>query len=135
MPAERHDLIGSGWFFPPTLEFGEVALASDADEITQSIRIILQTPVGSRMMRPEFGSRLHELVFAPISAATIATARHYVEQALGYWEPRIDVTNVDVQPHPQHSEILVIAIEYTIRATYDERSLVVPFYTIPGETA
>lgn len=133
MPAQRHDLIGSGWYFPPRLDYGSVALATGDDEIIQSIRIILETPVGARMMRPEFGSRLHELVFAPISAATIATARHYVEQALGYWEPRITVSNVDVQPHVQHPEILVIAIDYTIRATYDARSLVVPFYTIPGE--
>jgi uncharacterized protein len=133
MPAQRHDLIGSGWSFPPMLDFGNVALATGEEEIMQAIRIILETPVGARMMRPEFGSRLHELVFASISAATLATARHYVEQALGYWEPRITLNDVDVQPHAQHPEILMIAIDYTIRATYDERSLVVPFYTIPGE--
>ena len=133
MQAQRHDLIGSGWSFPPKLDFGSVALSTGEDEINQSIRIILQTPVGSRVMRPEFGSRLHELVFAPISAATFATARHYVEQSLGYWEPRINVNGVDVRPHAQHPEVLIIAIDYTIRATYDERSLVVPFYTIPGE--
>lgn len=133
MPAQPYNLIGAGWAFPPEQDRGRVELVSGDEEIVQAIRIILETPVGARVMRPEFGSRLHELVFAPINASTIAAARRHVEYALGYWEPRIDVTSVDVQPHPDWPEVLVITIGYTIRATYDERSLVVPFYTIPGE--
>ena len=133
MPALPHDLIGAGWSFPPERDRGRVELVSGDEEITQAIRIILETPVGARVMRPAFGSRLHELVFAPINAATIAAARYYVEQALGYWEPRIDVNDVAVRPCAGQPEVLLIDISYTVRATYDERSLVVPFYTIPGE--
>jgi hypothetical protein len=135
MPAPQHDLIGVGWAFPPVIGAGSVSLAAQEDEIVQAITIILRTPVGSRVMRPEFGSRLHELVFAPINASTLAAARHAVEQALGYWEPRITVQHVEALPHPEHSGVLLIAIDYQIRSTYDERSLVVPFYTIPGETS
>jgi hypothetical protein len=134
MPTPPHDLIGAGWAFPPAVGAGGVALASHDDEIIQAIRIILETPTGSRVMRPEFGSRLHELVFAPINAATMAATQRAVEQALGYWEPRISVQSVEVLPHPDHAEVVLIVIDYQIRSTYDERSLVVPFYTIPGET-
>lgn len=133
MPAQPHDLIGAGWAFPPEHDRGHVELVRGDEEIRQAIQIILETPVGARVMRPEFGSRLHELVFAPINSATVAAARHYVQQALGYWEPRIDVDTVDVRPYPGRPGVLQIEISYTIRATHDERSLVVPFYTIPGE--
>lgn len=133
MPAQPHDLIGAGWAFPPERNTGRVELVRGDEEIAQAIQIILETPVGTRVMRPEFGSRLHELVFAPINVGTFAAARYYVEQALGYWEPRIEVNQVDVEPASDRPEILLIKIDYTIRTTYDERSLVVPFYTIPGE--
>ncbi|MFO7167801.1 MAG: GPW/gp25 family protein [Chloroflexota bacterium] len=128
------DLIGAGWKFPVELDGrGAVALAQGEDEIKQAIRIILSTPVGSRVMRPEFGCRLHELVFAPMNASTTTAAARYVEEALGYWEPRIDVLDVQVELYPAIEGCLVITLSYRLRATYDERTLVFPFYTIPDD--
>ena len=86
-------------------------------------------------MRPTFGSQLHELVFAPNNSQTMAEARRYVEEALGMWEPRIEVKDVDVLPDPQdkNTASLLIKIHYEVKATHDSRSLVHPFYLIPGE--
>ena len=53
-------------------------------------------------MRPEFGCRAKELVFAPRNAATEALMIQYVRQALGQWEPRIDVQDVRVYDDPGH---------------------------------
>ena len=70
---------------------------------------------------------------APNDATTSGLARYYVEDALGMWEPRIDVTEVLVAPDPGNSGRLLIEIRYQIKSTHDERALVFPFYRIPGE--
>jgi phage baseplate assembly protein W len=133
--AEEFDVVGSGWQFPLTIDKrGGIALTQQYDqEIEQAIEIIINTPVGSRLMRPQFGCRIHEMLFAPINASTLATVAHYVEEALGYWEPRIDLIDVLVSPHPDMYSCILISIVYRIRATHDERALVYPFYTIPDE--
>ena len=128
------DLIGAGWRFPPGVDGrGGVALVKQHQEIEEAIQIVLSTPKGQRVMRPEFGCRIHELLWAPINIDTMTAARHYVEEALAWWEPRIDVTNVEVSPDPYMDGCMVILISYTVRATHDERALVYPFYSIPDE--
>jgi len=112
---------------------GGIALAQGVTDIEQAIGIILGTAPGERRMRPNFGCRIHELVFHPINATTIGLACHYVEEALGWWEPRIDVLRVDVRPDPLEPARLLINVHYQVRATKDERTLVYPFYRIPGE--
>ena len=132
--AEQIDVIGAGWRFPPGVDGrGGIALSSREQEIEEAIQIILSTPKGQRVMRPEFGSRLHELIFAPINVGTFTAAQHYVREALGWWEPRIDVQDVVVGRDPEEPSCLLIYIAYRIRATHDARALVYPFYTIPDE--
>jgi phage baseplate assembly protein W len=129
-------IVGRGWAFPPGLNArGIVALTNEQSEIEQAIMIILSTPVGTRVMRPRFGSRLHELVFAPMNIQTMAQARRYVEEALGMWEPRVQVTDVEVFPDSKNKDgvCLLIEIHYEVKATHDPRSLVHPFYLIPEE--
>jgi len=112
---------------------GRVALVRHEDDIGEAIRMILLTPKGQRVMRPEFGSRLHDLIFAPNDGATAGLAAYYVQEALGMWEPRIQVEAVTAAPDPERQERLLIEIDYTIKATHDRRSLVFPFYRIPDE--
>ncbi len=129
-----NEIIGQGWAFPPRIgPQGGLALTSSRNELEQSIHIILSTSPGQRVMRPTFGCRLQELVFDPNNSHTAARARRYVEEALGMWEPRIQVTRVNVQPDPDESSRMRIEIDYEIRSTHDRRSLVYPFYLIPEE--
>jgi phage baseplate assembly protein W len=131
---QQVDLIGAGWRFPPSVDGrGGVALSSGHQELAEAIQIILSTPRGQRVMRPEFGCRIHELLFAPLNANTITAAEHHVREALGYWEPRIDVTEVRAELDPAQPSCLLIYIGYQVKATHDQRALVYPFYTIPGE--
>ncbi|NLX37396.1 MAG: GPW/gp25 family protein [Chloroflexi bacterium] len=128
------DIIGRGWTFPPRLdERGQVAMVGGEVEIEQAVRIILGTSPGQRVMRPEFGCRLQELVFAPNNSRTAGLAERYVREALGRWEPRIRVTAVSVSTDNQHEGQLSIGVEYLIKATHSSRSLVYPFYLIPEE--
>lgn len=128
------NIIGHGWAFPPKIDAqGGLALTNSRSEITQAIEIILSTSPGQRVMRPTFGCRLHELVFAPNNSHTAAQARRYVEEALGMWEPRIQVHSVNVRPDPDTHSRLLIEVEYEVKSMHDRRSLVYPFYLIPGE--
>jgi phage baseplate assembly protein W len=132
--STNHDIIGIGWSFPPRINpQGGLAMTNPRNELDQSILIVLSTAPGQRVMRPTFGCRLHELVFAPNNAHTAAQARRYVEEAIGMWEPRIVVKRVAVRPDPDESSRLLIEIDYEVKATHDRRSLVHPFYLIPGE--
>jgi phage baseplate assembly protein W len=129
------DLLGVGWAFPVGVDArGRIALARHERDIEEAIRIILLTPKGQRVMRPEFGSRLHDLIFAPNTPTTAGLAAYYVEEALGMWEPRIEVQDVNARPDPEDNGRLLIDITYQIKATYDRRTLVFPFYRIPDES-
>lgn len=130
------DIVGRGWAFPPRVDpQGGLALTNERNELIQSILVILSTSTGQRVMRPTFGCRLHELVFAPNNSHTAAQARRFVEEALGMWEPRINVLQVDVHPDSDEENRLMIEIDYEVKATHDRRSLVHPFYLIPEETS
>ncbi len=128
------EIIGRGWAFPPGIGVhGGLGLTGNRNELDQAIRIILATSPGQRVMRPTFGCRLNELVFAPNNSHTAAKARRYVEEALGMWEPRINVEHVDIRPDSETGHQLLIEIEYTVKVTHDRRSLIYPFYLIPEE--
>src|SRR5690554_7136190 len=95
--SKDREYLGRGLAFPLQVNpRGEIALASGERDIEQSIRIILGTIPGERVMRPEFGCRAYELIFAPRNAATQGLMRYYVEEALTRWEPRIDVLAVEI---------------------------------------
>jgi phage baseplate assembly protein W len=129
-----NDFIGTGWAFPiKTDGRGGMELVSGAEEIRQAVWIILSTPVGQRVMRPTFGSQLHSLVFAPTNAETFGLAEMYVQEALAFWEPRIEVLDVNAGRDPDRDNVMRIEIRYLIKSSHDERSLVYPFYQIPGE--
>ena len=134
MADNKSDVVGSGWAFPVRSDVrGRISLARRAQDIEEAIRIILLTPKGQRVMRPEFGCQIHDLIFAPNDATTAGLAVFYVEEALAMWEPRIRVLDVMAVPDDSNDSRLMIRIEYEIKSTYDRRSLVFPFYRIPGE--
>ena len=123
------DILGAGFQFPVGLDGrGGIAMTKQEGGIEESIRIILGTPQGERRMRPMFGSRIHELVFGPNNASTWGLMRQYVEEALAWWEPRIEVLDVDARLDASDASKLLVNILYKVKATSDERTLVYPFY-------
>ncbi|PSM41733.1 baseplate protein [Streptomyces dioscori] len=125
--------VGSGWAFPlrigPT---GGIAMVSGEREIEEAIRLVLSTAPGERPMRPEFGCAIHDLVFAPVNEATAGRIQHEVYTSLDRWEPRIEVSDVEVTAGSDTEQgVLFIDVRYSIRGTNNPRSLVFPFYVIP----
>jgi len=128
------EFLGQGLAFPLQInQQGGIALARGAHDIEQAIRIVLETQPGERVMRPEFGCRVHELLFAPLNAATRGLAAYYVEEALGRWEPRIDLQGVNTLDDPGRDGVMLIEIKYQIKDTHDERSIVYPFFLMGEE--
>jgi phage baseplate assembly protein W len=135
MTGER-SFLGTGWTFPVTLDTtGEIALVSGDEDVHQAVRIILGTALGERAMRPSYGAGLEALTYEPLNTATIALARHRVEQALIRYEPRIDLLEVRADAARRDSGRLDISIDYRVRATNTFYNLVYPFYLIEGRAA
>jgi len=131
-PLRREEaFLGRGVAFPiRTTVQGELQLSAYDANIAECIRMILRTDLGERLYRPDFGSRLSELVFAPLNTQTLLLLRLYVEEALEKWEPRIDLVAVTTEPDPQRGRVDIV-IRYTPKDSPDVRSLVYPFYLMP----
>jgi phage baseplate assembly protein W len=128
------DFIGAGWAFPVSTDAtGSIALVVREREIEQAIWLILGTSPGERPMRPEFGCRISDYIFAAADVGTAGMLAYEVRRALDRWEPRIDVVDVSVTFDQVDLGRLYIHVEYVIRATNDPRNLVFPFYVIPAE--
>ncbi|MDB5812214.1 MAG: putative tail lysozyme [Betaproteobacteria bacterium] len=121
------DFLGIGWKFPlQVTPSGRIAQSRYEQRIEESIYLILSTAKGERVMLPDFGCGIHDLVFAPNSVATISSTVQSVRTALTKFEPRIDV--LDLNAEAQGENLLLIRISYRIRANNAIGNLVYPFY-------
>ncbi len=111
---------------------GQVASVEYEDDIRQSILIILETAPGERVMRPNFGCGVHDLVFTALDSTTLQLIRSSVEEALRRCEARIDVLGVTVDEAATIRGELLIEIEYRVRRTNQVGNLVWPFYFREG---
>ena len=130
MSADPLAFLGTGWAFPVLHDGGDVALVSHDEDVRRAVLLVLATAPGERAMRPDFGCRVHDLVFEPISTTTATLARHHVEQALVTWEPRIDRVTITVTP--EHPGTLRIEVGYRVRGTNTFYNLVYPFHLQEG---
>lgn len=125
----QKDFLGEGSGFPVSLTpAGTLQPISDEEKVRQSIWTILSTSPGERVMRPNFGCPLHDLVFGPHNAITLSGAEDAVRDALNTWEPRIHLLDVHATFDVAQPNLLLIEINYEIRATNSRFNLVYPFY-------
>ena len=128
--------VGAGWSFPlRTDATGSIALSSGDRELEEAIALVLGTAPGERPMRPEYGCAIHDFVFAPADATTAGRIAYEVRASLDRWEPRIEVTDVDVTFDQADAATLYVDVRYVQRGTNNPRNLVFPFYLIPAEVA
>lgn len=137
-PAEppRYDatFVGRGFAWPMTVDHtGSIKLTDGAADLARSIEIVLMTAPGERVMRPEFGCRIWELLFEPVTPNLLGLIAEAVRDALAQWEPRVEVLEVTPAPDPDDGGLVRVAIDYRVRATNDRRNLVYPFYVIPHD--
>jgi phage baseplate assembly protein W len=130
------DFLGKGLKYPfrfQSVSGGtEVSTATSQkhDHIRESILQILGTRPGERLMNPEFGSKLHDLVFEQNDEVLKGLIRHYVIDAIKRWEKRVIVTEVSYDSSPVNTDrnILLVRIAYRVIQSQTEESLVYPYY-------
>jgi hypothetical protein len=134
VPNMEKDWLGRGWAYPVNLDplTSGVAVAEYEADIRQSIEIILGTAPGERVMRPDFGCGIHELVFDAIDAAMLTRVEMAVTKAMVTYEPRIEVLGVQVNPLYSADGVLLIEFEYRVRRTNQKDNMVYPFYFREG---
>lgn len=129
------NFLGRGWKYPVEVDrAGGIAMSELDESIRQSILIILGTAPGERVMRPNFGCGIHDLVYAPNNLSTASLAAHFCIEALGKWEPRIEEIEAHAEPSEDEPNRLDINIKYKVRATNTTRNLVYPFYIRRSES-
>ncbi len=127
--ADAISFLGTGWGFPPTFEIERkgVVMVSDAEDICQSLEILLNTRLGERVLQPGYGADLKDQVFEPMNASMVAFIDDLVRTAIIYHEPRIRADDISVTPE-QVGGVLRISIDYTIRGTNTRFNIVFPFF-------
>jgi uncharacterized protein len=124
--------VGRGFSWPMTVDHtGSIELTEGALDLDRSIQLVLMTAPGERVMRPQFGCRIWDLLFEPVTANLLGLIAEAVRDALAQWEPRIEVDEVLPVPDDDNGGLVRVGIRYRVRATNDRRNLVFPFYVIP----
>ena len=131
---EVKSFLGTGWSFPPVFNKSDhsVSIVSDITDIEESIRIILSTTPGERIMQPEFGCDLKRLVFEKIDSTLIASLDHLIYHALLNFEPRITFLSTEVLEQNDGNGLLHINIHYKVIITNSRHNIVFPYYLIEG---
>ena len=129
----EREFLGTGWKFPlQVTPNGGMARARYEMRVEESIYLILSTAKGERVMLPDFGCGIHDLVFAPNNAGTLSIVKQQVRQALVTYEPRIDVLDIRIETSEDEPNLLLIRIDYRIRANNALGNIVYPFYIREG---
>lgn len=126
--------VGRGFYWPLQVDHtGALRLTDGAADLDRSMALVLATAPGERVMRPEFGCRIWDLLFEPVTANLIGLMAQAVRDALAQWEPRVEVDDVNPVADPNDPALINISVTYRVKSTNDRRNLVFPFYVIPHE--
>lgn len=126
------DTSSVGWAFPLALDArGRITTVRGARAVEQAILMLLLTRRGERVMRPEYGCRIHDLAFAPGDATTLGLAAFHVDEAIRTWEPRVDVLHVEARLDDAHPERIVVDVRYRLRSDGTRHAITFPFDRVP----
>ncbi len=127
MIAEEN-FLGRGWSFPPTFTKEGVVMTAGVEDIERSLAILLSTHLRERVLTPEYGCNLTEFLFEPIDISLQTRVKELVKKAILYFEPRIDPLDVRLEQPPESLGMLLITVEFRVRATNTRYNYVYPFY-------
>jgi uncharacterized protein len=131
---ELKSFLGTGWSFPPTFDSNgkNVRMVSDEEDIAESLRILLSTQQGERLMRPDYGCNLRQFIFERQDSTFVAGLNHVIYQALLNFEPRVNFIDASIVDRNDLDGMLHIQVNYTIIITNTRHNIVFPFYLLEG---
>lgn len=125
--------LGTGWGFPPQFSRrGAVRMVSAEEDIRESLRILLGTTPGERVMQPSFGCGLKAHVYDSINESTITILKDVIERAILFFEPRVVLNQIVVGSEAAIEGRLDFDIIYTVIGTNTRHNIVYPFYLREG---
>lgn len=131
---QTNAFLGKGWSFPPEFDRGikGVKMLEEEADILSSLEILLSTRLGERIMVPDYGCNLDELLFKPLNLTLKTYVIDLIKRAILYHEPRIDVHKIWIDPITEVEGELLIRLDFTIRSTNSRKNMVFPFYKTEG---
>lgn len=122
--------LGTGWGFPPEFnkKSGTVGMVAGEEDIDESLRILIATLPKERVMQPAYGCGLKSLVFENITESTLTLVKDAIQRAVLFFEPRIDLEDIEINEEQAYGGVLYIKLHYTVRTTNSRSNLVYPFY-------
>ncbi|MBN7809920.1 GPW/gp25 family protein [Algoriphagus sp. H41] len=129
--AEKNTFLGRGWAFPVTFlpEASQVNLVENEEDIRQSLIILLNTTIGERVLRPDYGANMEDLLFEALNVTTATMITNRIKRAILFHEPRVKVEEIDMRPDFQEGRVEVL-ISYFIISTNNRQNLVYPYLFI-----
>ncbi|MBP6825636.1 MAG: GPW/gp25 family protein [Saprospiraceae bacterium] len=126
--------LGRGWSFPPAFQrsIAGVEMLDQEADIASSLEIILTTSIGERVMAPDFGCNLEDLLFENLDTTLKTLVADQIETALIYYEPRIDIEKINLDTDRELEGIVLIEVTYRVRSTNTRYNFVYPFYKNEG---
>lgn len=127
---EGYSFLGKGWSFPPTFDYHtqDVVMVTEEEDIVQSLKILLGTRPGERIMQPRFGCNLDVLLFEPLTATLSAYVQDLVETSILLFEPRIKLNRLEISADALNEGVVLIELDYSVRTSNSRFNLVLPFY-------
>lgn len=124
------DFLGIGWSFPPEFNKteGNVTMTTDVEDINNSLIVLLSTRPGERVMFPNYGCDLQEMLFRPLETTLITQMKGIIERAILYHEPRINIMSIEIDTTDELEGQVLIRIDYEVRNTNTRSNIVFPFY-------
>ena len=128
-----NSFLGTGWSFPVSFQKKTgVQMTSGEEDIRDSLQILLSTTLGERIMQPQYGCNMDELLFESLSATMNTFITNKIKTAILISEPRVTVNNIYLNSSNEVDGIVLIEIEYTIITTNTRHNIVFPFYKTEG---
>jgi phage baseplate assembly protein W len=126
--------LGRGWKFPIQVDetTGRIMMSEFEEDIAESIRIIIGTTKGERVMRPNFGSGIQKFLFELTDSTTMNSLKSNVKESIIEWEARVDDIEVEAELDRNESGRLLVTVKYKVRSTNNMHNLVFPFYIHEG---
>ena len=131
---KNNDFLGQGWSFPPSFNVGipGVEITAKEDDIKRSLEILLSTKTGERVMQPKYGCNMDELVFEALDTTTKTLIKDKIQTAILYFESRINVKKIELNDDNELEGIIILEVEYVVRATNSRFNFVYPYYRTEG---
>jgi phage baseplate assembly protein W len=126
--------LGRGWSFPPSFDLGNarVEMLEQEADIVSSLEVLLTTARGERVMLPQYGCNLEELVFESLDTRMKTLMADKVESAILYHEPRIELESVRLDDSRELEGVVLIDVIYRVKTTNSRFNFVFPYYKLEG---